>query len=146
MPEIQEIQKFIDLIKNTDIEQLSWETKDFKISLKKSEIPLSTNIEQKDITENNENKKELQKKQEPSKTTTIKSPMVGRFYRAESNDHPPFVVEGSKINVGQKLAVIEAMKIMKDVISNVKGTITKILVENEQPVEYGQELFLVEIE
>ncbi len=73
----------------------------------------------------------------------VKSPMVGTFYRAPAPDAEPFVKEGDKVEVGQTLCIIEAMKLMNEIKSEVSGTVEKILVENAQPVEYGQVLFLI---
>jgi acetyl-CoA carboxylase biotin carboxyl carrier protein len=70
--------------------------------------------------------------------------MVGTFASAPSNDKPPFVIEGSEVKQGQKVGQVEAMKIIKDVQSNVKGKIVKVIVSNGESVEYGQDLFLVE--
>ena len=76
--------------------------------------------------------------------TEIKSPMVGTFYRAPAPEAPPFVEVGQEINVGQVLCILEAMKLMNEIKSEVKGRIVQILVENAQPVEFGQVMFLVE--
>ncbi|MBI4591396.1 MAG: acetyl-CoA carboxylase biotin carboxyl carrier protein [Candidatus Rokubacteria bacterium] len=75
---------------------------------------------------------------------TIEAPMVGTFYRAPSPNADPYVREGDVIKEGQVLGIIEAMKLMNEIESKVSGRIAKILVENGQPVEYGQPLFLVE--
>jgi len=74
----------------------------------------------------------------------IKSPMVGTFYRAPAPDADPYVEENSSITVGQTVCIVEAMKLMNEIESEVGGRIARILVENAQPVEYGQTLFLVE--
>ncbi len=76
--------------------------------------------------------------------TEIKSPMVGTFYRAPAPEAPPFVEVGQEISVGQVLCILEAMKLMNEIKSEVKGRIVQILVDNAQPVEFGQVLFLVE--
>jgi acetyl-CoA carboxylase biotin carboxyl carrier protein len=76
----------------------------------------------------------------------IKSPMVGTFYRAPAPDADPYVEESSTVSVGQTVCIVEAMKLMNEIESEVTGRIAKILVENAQPVEYGQTLFLVEAE
>ncbi len=73
----------------------------------------------------------------------VKSPMVGTFYRAPSPDAEPFVKEGDKVEVGQTLCIIEAMKLMNEIKAEVSGIVEKILVENAQPVEYGQGLFYI---
>ena len=74
----------------------------------------------------------------------IKSPIVGTFYRAPSPNADPYVQVGQNINVGTVLCIIEAMKLMNEIESEVNGKIIKIMVENGQPVEYNQVLFLVE--
>ncbi|MDO8476472.1 MAG: acetyl-CoA carboxylase biotin carboxyl carrier protein [Candidatus Rokubacteria bacterium] len=77
-------------------------------------------------------------------TVTIEAPMVGTFYRATNPETAPFVSEGDTIKEGQTLCIIEAMKLMNEIESKVTGRVVKILVENAQPVEFGQPLFLVE--
>ena len=77
-------------------------------------------------------------------TVTIDAPMVGTFYRAASPDAAAFVSEGDTVKEGQTLCIIEAMKLMNEIESKVAGRVVKILVENAQPVEFGQPLFLVE--
>jgi acetyl-CoA carboxylase biotin carboxyl carrier protein len=77
-------------------------------------------------------------------TMTIEAPMVGTFYRATSPEAAPFVSEGDTIKEGQILCIIEAMKLMNEIESKMAGRVVKILVENSQPVEFGQPLFLVE--
>jgi acetyl-CoA carboxylase biotin carboxyl carrier protein len=72
------------------------------------------------------------------------APMVGTFYRASSPGAKPFAEVGDAVKAGQPVCIIEAMKIMNEIESDQDGTITKILVENGQPVEYGQPLFVVE--
>ena len=76
----------------------------------------------------------------------IKSPMVGTFYRSPAPDADPYVEENAIVDVGQTVCIVEAMKLMNEIESEVKGRIARILVENAQPVEYGQVLFLVEAE
>jgi oxaloacetate decarboxylase alpha subunit len=74
----------------------------------------------------------------------IVSPMVGTFYRAPAPDADPYVEGGDTVEVGQTVCIIEAMKLMNEIESEVKGKVARILVENAQPVEYGQKLFLIE--
>ncbi len=77
-------------------------------------------------------------------TVTIEAPMVGTFYRATNPETAPFVSEGDTIKEGQTLCIIEAMKLMNEIESKLSGRVVKIFVENAQPVEFGQPLFLVE--
>jgi acetyl-CoA carboxylase biotin carboxyl carrier protein len=74
----------------------------------------------------------------------IEAPMVGTFYRASSPTSDPYVREGDMVKEGQILCIIEAMKLMNEIESKAAGRVAKILVENGQPVEYGQPLFLLE--
>jgi len=79
-----------------------------------------------------------------TKTVDIKSPMIGTFYRSANPDSPPFVSVGDKINKGQTVCIIEAMKLFNEIESEVSGTIVKVMVESSSPVEYDQVLFVVE--
>jgi acetyl-CoA carboxylase biotin carboxyl carrier protein len=81
----------------------------------------------------------------PQAGTPIVSPMVGTFYRAPSPEAEPFVSVGSKIAVDERLCIIEAMKVMNEIKSEVAGEILEILVENGEPVEFGQPLYLVKL-
>ena len=74
---------------------------------------------------------------------TVKSPIVGTFYEAPSPGAPPFVKAGDMVEVGQVLCIVEAMKLMNEIESDVAGEIVKKLVRNGQPIEYGQELFAI---
>ncbi|HWN02654.1 MAG TPA: acetyl-CoA carboxylase biotin carboxyl carrier protein [Candidatus Dormibacteraeota bacterium] len=75
---------------------------------------------------------------------TVEAPMVGTFYRSPKPDAPPFVTEGDVVKEGQVICIVEAMKLMNEIESKVAGRIAKVVVENGQPVEFGQALFLVE--
>lgn len=79
-----------------------------------------------------------------SKYLTIKSPMIGTFYRRPAPDKPPFVEVGSEIKKGQVVCIIEAMKLFNEIESEIDGRIVKVLVDDQKPVEYDQPLFLVE--
>ncbi|MBD3349387.1 MAG: acetyl-CoA carboxylase biotin carboxyl carrier protein, partial [Candidatus Eisenbacteria bacterium] len=74
----------------------------------------------------------------------IESPMVGTFYAAPSPEAPPYVRPGDRVSKGQVVCIVEAMKIVNEIESEVSGTIVRVMAENAQPVEYGQELFLVQ--
>ncbi|MBN2453065.1 MAG: acetyl-CoA carboxylase biotin carboxyl carrier protein [Candidatus Omnitrophica bacterium] len=83
-------------------------------------------------------------KEEARKTVDIKSPMVGTFYRAPSPEAPPYVNMGDTISPGQVICIIEAMKLMNEIKADVKGKIVDIQVDNAEPVEFGQALFVIE--
>lgn len=78
------------------------------------------------------------------KNLEIKSPMVGTFYQSPSPDSPPFIKAGDNVAMGQVVCIIEAMKLMNEIKSEVNGKVTAVLVENADPVEFGQTLFLLE--
>lgn len=81
---------------------------------------------------------------ESTSTITIKSSMIGTFYRSSSPDKPPFAEVGSEIKKGDKICIIEAMKLFNEIESEVSGRIVKVLVDDATPVEFDQPLFLVE--
>lgn len=74
----------------------------------------------------------------------VKSPMVGTFYRSANPNSPPFAEVGTQVKEGQTLCIVEAMKLMNEIESDKAGTVKAVLVENGQPVEYGQPLFVIE--
>ena len=80
----------------------------------------------------------------PGNMVTVEAPMVGTFYRASSPTSDPYVQENDVVKEGQIVCIIEAMKLMNEIEAKVAGRVVKILVENAQPVEYGQPLFLIE--
>lgn len=82
-------------------------------------------------------------KLEESKLHILNSPMVGTFYRSPSPDSPSFVEVGSKVKPGDTLCIIEAMKLMNEIESDISGRIEKILIENGKPVEFNQPIFLI---
>jgi len=82
--------------------------------------------------------------EEPVTGHTVKSPMVGTFYRAANPTSKPFVDVGQSVQTGETLCIIEAMKILNQIEADKSGTVTKILVGNGEPVEYGQALFIIE--
>jgi acetyl-CoA carboxylase biotin carboxyl carrier protein len=137
----QEIKDFLKLIRNTDIEEMRYRSGENSLYFKKSEVePATLPSEKKNIT--NKDKKKEDKK---LPLVAIKSTAVGTFISFRESDKAPFVVEGDNIVVGQKIGQLEAMKIIKDINSNCEGKILKVLVSNGQPVGYGQELFLVDV-
>jgi acetyl-CoA carboxylase biotin carboxyl carrier protein len=83
-------------------------------------------------------------KTDDAKYITVKSPMIGTFYRSSSPDKPPFINVGDEIKPGKVICIIEAMKLFNEIESEVSGRIVKVLVDNATPVEYDQPLFLVD--
>ena len=74
----------------------------------------------------------------------IKSPMVGTYYAAPAPDAPPYIKVGDKVSVGQVVCIVEAMKLMNEIESEVSGSIAEVMIEDAQPVEFGQVLFLID--
>jgi acetyl-CoA carboxylase biotin carboxyl carrier protein len=157
----KEIQELLDFIANSGLAEVNIETEQFKISVKKhSDIPtriIETPVQQlisaqpvvtpqvqQDSQPAPEPKKEEAAKPQEKNLITIKSPMIGTFYRSSSPDTPAFVNVGDVISAGQTVCIIEAMKLFNEIESEVSGKVVKILVENASPVEYDQPLFLVE--
>ena len=138
---VAELQELLKFIETTDLEFVQIEDEGKKILLRRSSAVFQK--KEKTLEENSPLAKE---KEEMQKTFPIRSPIVGRFHSSMGADRPPLVVEGGRVTAGQKVAVVVAMKIKKEVFSAYSGKVTKILVEDGNPVEYGQELFLVEPE
>jgi biotin carboxyl carrier protein len=135
----QEIKDFLKSIHDTDIEEMHFESGEDSLYFKKNNVEaIVPAVKVKEAA--------AQEKPAAPKSTvvTVKSTMVGTFASAQNNDKPPFVMEGDNVKSGQKVGQIEAMKIIKDVHSNVSGKIVKICVSNGESVEYGQDLFLID--
>jgi len=148
---VKEIQDIINFIKKTDLDDVSIETENYKIRVKKnnatvSEIKKNKNISTQ-ISEPVENKVEKVIKsedKEQSNNVIVKSPMIGTFYRSPNPESDPFISEGDSIKIGQKVCIIEAMKLFNDIESEISGKIVKILVDDNSPVEFDQPLFEVD--
>ncbi len=148
---IKEIQEIINFIKKSDLDDVSIETENIKIRVKKNNGNITT-IEQPKIVKTEiqpqappvENKISEEKKENTSNNIIIKSPMIGTFYRSPNPESDPFVSEGDSIKVGQTICIVEAMKLFNDIESEVSGKIVKILVDDNSPVEYDQPLFEVD--
>ena len=148
--------QLLDKIKGSKIEEVEISYNDIKIKVKQYVAPkkvvqqISSNqslpVVDNQLPVPTEEKREEEKKEkkEEKKYHVIKSPLVGTFYRAPSPGAPPFVEEGDIVSKGQVLCIIEALKVMNEIESDIDGKVVKILVENGQPVEYGQELFYIE--
>lgn len=143
--ELDEIKKLIEVLKETDITELQIEREGSKLKIKREKF-LSTfeavpSVKKHEAAISKETKIEVT---EESKMATVTSPIVGIFHRAPAPEAPPFVEVGSSVKKGQVLCIVEAMKLMNEIESDTDGVISKILVENGQPVEYGEPLFLIE--
>ena len=158
--DIKEIQSLIKFVAKSGASEVKLETDDIKITIRTGEgmsrgettvvqqIPMShapqvvgapVNVE---ATQSSAQAAEVA--DENSKYVTIKSPIIGTFYRKPAPDKPTFVDVGDTISQGDVLCVIEAMKLFNDIESEVSGKIVKVLVEDSSPVEFDQPLFLVD--
>jgi acetyl-CoA carboxylase biotin carboxyl carrier protein len=156
--ELKEIKELIKLVSESGVSEVEVERGDFKVSIKKTAektmvvqaspviqslpaaVPAVPVAQASVVTE----KMEAPVSVPASNLITIKSPMIGTFYKSPSPDKPSFANVGDEIKPGKVLCIIEAMKLFNEIESEVSGKIVKILVENASPVEYDQPLFLVE--
>jgi acetyl-CoA carboxylase biotin carboxyl carrier protein len=158
---LNEIQDLIKFVAKSGVSEVELETKDVKIVIKtpagKKEQTLvqttaqpvfqtSPAIQQQMPVQESKpvDAKPPVAADDDSKYITVKSPMIGTFYRSSSPDKPPFVNIGDDIEPGKTVCIIEAMKLFNEIESDVKGKIVKVLVNDATPVEYDQPLFLVD--
>jgi acetyl-CoA carboxylase biotin carboxyl carrier protein len=141
--ELEDLKELIELLKNTDITELQWEKEGAKIKIKKEKLLSSIEMPLKQSADFQQ-KIEKETDEVTQRLITVTSPIVGTFYRSPSPDASPFVELGLKVTKGQVLCIVEAMKLMNEIESDVDGIVVKALVENGQPVEYGEPLFLIE--
>ena len=155
--DIKQIQELIKFVSRSGVNEVAIEQENFKITIKTNQAPVYVNaalpaaaapqpvapiaaapaaVEVKTPS--------APAADDTSKYITIKSPMIGTFYRSSSPDKPSFANVGDEIGTGKVICIIEAMKLFNEIESEVSGRIVKVLVDNASPVEYDQPLFLVE--
>jgi acetyl-CoA carboxylase biotin carboxyl carrier protein len=160
--DINEIQALIKFVAKSGVSEVELETKGFKIVIKTPvkgehfaaapvqvmpQMPaqqMPQAVQQSAPTPAQEPAKEVPATSDDSKLVTIKSPMIGTFYRSAGPGKSPFVNVGDEISAGKVICIIEAMKLFNEIESDVSGKIVKVLVDDGKPVEYDQPLFLVE--
>jgi len=166
--DLNEIQDLIEFVSKTGISEVELETKDFKIIIKSgtneqvapvSSVPVIVHapaqipvIPQQQVVEAAPAAAPAPKAETPpateaddeSKYVTVKSPMIGTFYRSSSPDKPPFIGVGEVIEPGKVICIIEAMKLFNEIEAEVSGKIVKVLVDDASPVEYDTPLFLLD--
>ena len=157
--EYKQIQELIKTINKSNISELSIEEGDFKITIKQEltgqahyvtmpqPVQIHTPAPAQQALPAAAPVAPAAEKPAPApaaNTTTIKSPMIGTFYRSPSPDKPVFVNVGDEIKVGQVLCIIEAMKLFNEIESEVSGRLIKVIADDSSPVEYDQPLFLIE--
>jgi acetyl-CoA carboxylase biotin carboxyl carrier protein len=157
--DFKQIQELIKLVNDSNIGEVTIEQKDFRLTIKQKEeqvtqmvatpiqaAPVYSQLPPAASAPQQAAGGEKAKAEAPvsSNTITIKSPMIGTFYRKSAPDKPNFVEVGDEVSPGKVVCIIEAMKLFNEIESEVKGRIVKILVEDASPVEYDQPLFLVD--
>jgi acetyl-CoA carboxylase biotin carboxyl carrier protein len=162
--DLQSIQALIELVNNSNIGEVKLEQGNFKLSIRHKDYnpkgmvavttapasPSAAPLSAAPATPAPAPaKEEVAEEAAPKVTTdasyvTIKSPMIGTFYRSSSPDKDPFVKVGDRIEKGNVLCIIEAMKLFNEIESEISGTVVKVLVDNSSPVEYDQPLFLID--
>ena len=136
--DIKDLQNLIKFVSKADVAGVKYKTKDFEINITNHTFGTVVTTPQTETPVTNS------ETTDDSKYITIKSPIIGTFYRKPSPDKEPFVNVGSEISVGSVVCVVEAMKLFNQIESEVSGKIVKILVDDASPVEYDQPLFLVD--
>ncbi len=141
--ELEDLKELIELLKETDITELQMEKDGSKVKIKREKIltPIGMPVQKSSVYDE---KIVAETEDDTQRLVTVTSPIVGTFYRAPSPEAQPFVEVGQKVNKGTVLCIVEAMKLMNEIESDTDGIIVKVLVENSQPVEYGEPLFLIE--
>jgi len=159
--DLDQVKELIRLLDETDIAELSLESDGVRIQIRKGTAFTSAggpgagpNAAELPEGRGEEQPSPPRRRTEPAVSTPpaetqerrvqITAPMVGTFYRAPAPDADPYVEVGDEVTVGQPLCIIEAMKLMNEIESEVEGVLVEILAQNGQPVEYGQPLFVVE--
>jgi acetyl-CoA carboxylase biotin carboxyl carrier protein len=154
--EIKDIQKLLDFIAHSGLDEVNIETGEFKVSVKRSApgtfvaAPPAPVIVAAPVAAAPAPQAPVAipaapaPKNDDSNLLTIKSPMIGTFYRSGGIDRPPFVEIGDEVTTGKVVCIVEAMKLFNEIESEISGRIVKVLVENATPIEYDQPLFLVE--
>lgn len=161
--DFKQIQELLKIINKSNIGEISIEEKDFKITIRQKEDPSPVYASSAPAQVYAQPAQPLQ--QQPSLSLpatgmptiqpavepkaadnliTIKSPMIGTFYRSSSPDKPAFVSVGDEVTTGKTVCIIEAMKLFNEIESEVSGKIVKVLVDDASPVEFDQPLFLVD--
>jgi acetyl-CoA carboxylase biotin carboxyl carrier protein len=152
--DIKQIQELIKFVSRSGVNEVAIEQEDFKITIKTNQAPTFVQATvpaqiapvapiAAPAAAPAETKASAPV-EDTSKYITIKSPMIGTFYRSASPDKPSFANVGDEISIGKVICIIEAMKLFNEIESEVSGRIVKVLVDNASPVEYDQPLFLVE--
>ncbi|MEO7311917.1 MAG: acetyl-CoA carboxylase biotin carboxyl carrier protein [Chitinophagaceae bacterium] len=153
--DIKQIQELVKIINKTNISEISIEEQDLKITIKQKEEVVQTYLQaphtpiymqqpQAAATGPATSTAKEEAPKAADNLITIKSPMIGTFYRRSSPDKPAFAEIGTEVEPGKVVCIIEAMKLFNEIESEIKGKVVKVLVEDSSPVEYDQPLFLID--
>lgn len=138
--ELDDLKKVIRLLRDTDIAELQIEKEGIKIKIRRDKFFSAASGPQQPVLVE---KKGVKVEEAEEGLLTVASPVIGTFYRSSSPDVEAFVDVGTEVKKGDTLCVIEAMKLMNTIESEIDGVIIKIFLENGHPVEYGEPIFLV---
>jgi len=143
--ELEDLKELMGLLKDTDVTELQIEKDGVKVKIRRDKFFGHLEAQQPMLSEKRELKKEALAEPEPEgRLLTVTSPIVGTLYRSPSPEAEQYVEVGSRVKKGQVLCIIEAMKLMNEIESEVDGVVVRILVDNGHPVEYGEPLFLID--
>ncbi len=142
---IKEIKDMLILMNDNGLTELEVEKDGMRIKLKKSSGgSFEKAVEFVPQPQSPQEAKSVKEAEKVKNTVDIKAPMVGTYYRSPSPEAAPYVSVGDTIGIGQVLCIIEAMKLMNEIKSEVRGKILEMLVDNAEPVEFGQVIFVIE--
>ncbi len=139
---IEEIKELVEFILSKEVEEFEIEVEGLRLKLVKPK-PEIRMVESTPAIQTVSSETSSTAEDKEEKVHFITAPMIGTFYRAPDPSSPPFVKEGDHVNKGDVVCIIEAMKLMNEVEADVSGTVKEVLVENAQPVEFGQKLFAI---
>ena len=146
----RQIQDLIDILKRNSLTELEWECDTFRVRVRHDiESKAATAQPQESIRPVHAQAAPVETAKAPELEVapglvTVTSPIVGTFYRSPAPDADPYVEENDSVKKGQVLCIVEAMKLMNEIESEVDGRVVKVLAESTKPVEYGQPLFLID--
>ncbi|MEO0374882.1 MAG: acetyl-CoA carboxylase biotin carboxyl carrier protein [Cyanobacteria bacterium P01_A01_bin.17] len=148
--DLKQLHELLAILNQTDVEELSLKSADFELNIRKGNSPAGTTVVTTTAPVPLEPKLEIVPDAEPAspsgpdkKWVKVTSPMVGTFYRAPAPEEPSFVETGDRVQKNQTLCIIEAMKLMNELEAELNGEVMEILVENGEPVEFGQTLMYI---
>jgi acetyl-CoA carboxylase biotin carboxyl carrier protein len=155
--DVEALRQIVEMVEGSEISRLEWQKGDERLVIRRGRVVSSGRAALVSIAPTAAPVLTASEAPRPSmarpnliappnekKGHVITSPFVGTFYRTPAPDQPPFVEVGSQVKKGQVLCIIEAMKLMNEIESEVAGKVAEVLVENAQPVEFGQALFRIE--